>query len=227
MTGIGEAAALATQPHPEPETPVPSLKLWQLTDEYTSVLEAVSENGGVLDTELEKRLDGINEAFDIKAERVTLWIRNLTSTAAGIKVEIERLAMLLNQNTKAADGLKDYLFRQLQAVGKTEVNRPLAKLKIVNNGGNPSIKYEGETIQDLPARYVSRDEVWSLNKAAHVTTKGAAGGDHDNLIPLCQMHHRLQHLIGIRAFAHRFGLRLKTAAKKVTALFIGKVKHGH
>jgi hypothetical protein len=63
-------------------------------------------------------------------------------------------------------------------------------------------------------------------EVAHVKTKGAAGGDFDNVIPLGQPHHREQHRVGIKSFEYRYGIRLRAAARKVTGLYIAERKHG-
>lgn len=57
-------------------------------------------------------------------------------------------------------------------------------------------------------------------QCAHVTSKGAAGGDWDNMVPLCGYHHGVQHRIGIRSFEFKYGIRLKAAARKVTSAYL-------
>jgi hypothetical protein len=66
----------------------------------------------------------------------------------------------------------------------------------------------------------------SPTECAHVTSKGAAGGDFDNMVPLCAHHHQQQHRIGIRSFEYRYQVRLKAAARKVTAAYVAQKKHG-
>ena len=48
-------------------------------------------------------------------------------------------------------------------------------------------------------------------EAAHVRSR-AAGGGPDDLVPLCRVHHRSQHSLGIRTFEFRHGLDLTAAA---------------
>jgi hypothetical protein len=51
---------------------------------------------------------------------------------------------------------------------------------------------------------------------AHVKTRGAGGGDRNNVIPLCRLHHARQHRIGIRSFAIEHGLDLPAFAVRIT-----------
>lgn len=62
-------------------------------------------------------------------------------------------------------------------------------------------------IRTLPCHLSSgRDSVCHRypTEAAHVRSKGAGGHDKGNVIPLCALHHREQHTIGIRSFVERY-----------------------
>ena len=68
-------------------------------------------------------------------------------------------------------------------------------------------------------------------EAAHVKTKGAAGGDWDNIVPLggpapFTGHHGELHRIGLKSFEYKHKIRLKALARKVTAAYVAKLKHG-
>lgn len=63
-------------------------------------------------------------------------------------------------------------------------------------------------------------------ECAHVTTKGAAGGDWDNMVPLCSFHHSAQHFYGIPHLEFVIKAKLKPYARKVTALYVAFKKHG-
>lgn len=66
----------------------------------------------------------------------------------------------------------------------------------------------------------------SPTEAAHVKSKGAAGGDWDNLLNMCHEHHMELHRIGTRSFEYKYKVRLKPAARKVTAQYVAQRKHG-
>jgi hypothetical protein len=49
-------------------------------------------------------------------------------------------------------------------------------------------------------------------ECAHVRTRGAAGDDRGNTVPLCTRHHRQQHDAGIKSFELFYGLNLEWRA---------------
>lgn len=167
MTSIAEAARLAVQPHEEPQGPVPTLKLYEISSEYEMVISALQENGGELTADLEAALERVNEAFDCKAEKVCLYVRNLLSLASAAKGEIERLQALAKSRTTAAESLKDYLFREMQRVGKEKIERPLAKLRIQANSV-PSIQCDHP--ETLPTEYQHITVSYSVDRDAVLRT---------------------------------------------------------
>ena len=82
------------------------------------------------------------------------------------------------------------------------------------------------TLKCLACEVAGYGVVFTPSECAHVTSKGAAGGDWDNLVPLCTRHHQQQHSFGIRSFEFKYQIRLKAAARKVTALYVANRKHG-
>lgn len=63
-------------------------------------------------------------------------------------------------------------------------------------------------------------------EVAHVKSKGSGGGDWDNVVPLCSLHHRQLHQVGTRSFEYKHQIRLKVAARHYTARFVAEKKHG-
>jgi len=50
-------------------------------------------------------------------------------------------------------------------------------------------------------------------QVAHVRSRGAGGADHENVLPLCALHHHEQHTIGKLSFEARYGLALRDEAE--------------
>ena len=50
-------------------------------------------------------------------------------------------------------------------------------------------------------------------QVAHVKSRGAGGADHQNVLPLCALHHHEQHAIGKLSFEARYGLTLRDEAE--------------
>ena len=88
--------------------------LYELTDEYASILADVDAAEGVLEGDLEARLDAIAGAFADKAENVAAVIRMLTLDAEMLKKESDRLAVRAKARTANADRLKAYLLSSMK-----------------------------------------------------------------------------------------------------------------
>ena len=53
----------------------------------------------------------------------------------------------------------------------------------------------------------------SATECAHVQTRRNAG-DHENLVPICVVHHREQHRLGIKSFARVHRVDLEAVAQR-------------
>lgn len=49
-------------------------------------------------------------------------------------------------------------------------------------------------------------------QVAHVKSRGAGGGDHGNVVPLCAGAHNEQHTAGSKTFAKRWNVDLQAEA---------------
>lgn len=95
--------------------------LYELTDEYASILADVDAAEGVLEGDLEARLDAIAGAFADKAENVAAVIRMLTLDAEIIKKEADRLAERAKVRTANADRLKAYLLSSMKRTSTPKI----------------------------------------------------------------------------------------------------------
>jgi phage host-nuclease inhibitor protein Gam len=116
----------------------PVLKLYEISAEYDRVAEAIIENGGELTPELEAELEKIEGAFEEKAERVALYIRNLLATADTYTREALRIAQKSKSLQNTADSLKAYLKRNMEKLELTKVEGKLATVAIQKNS-QPSV----------------------------------------------------------------------------------------
>jgi hypothetical protein len=86
-----------------------------------------------------------------------------------------------------------------------------------------------EWIRALPCILAGRTaqvESWPMEhrclepiQSCHVKSRGAGGGDRNNLYPGCVVAHHQQHLVGIRSFEHCWDVSLKTIARQLTAVY--------
>ena len=59
-----------------------------------------------------------------------------------------------------------------------------------------------------------------VTQAAHIRSRGAGGADHQNLLPLCVLHHHEQHEIGKLSFEARYTLSLRDEAASLWKRFV-------
>lgn len=163
MTSISEALRTATQPQAMPESPTPSLKLYERAEAYSRVVEHLQENGGELTPDLEAALNAVDENFDCKAESCALYYRNLLALASGAQAEIDRLKALQKTSTTAAESLRAYIAAQMASIGKTKIHRPLAKLQFVRNSV-PTISCDHP--ETLPKEYQHISVSYSVDRDA-------------------------------------------------------------
>lgn len=128
------------------------LRLWEISDELAELAEALVEGGGELTPDLEARLDAMEGAFEEKAERIALYVRELEANAIAAGSEVERLARLAGGFERKARGLKSYLLTAMQRTGRTAVRTHRVKVWEQKNG-RPSIRFVGD-MSKLPAAYV-------------------------------------------------------------------------
>lgn len=107
-----------------------SFKLYELTENYTNVLE-IAES---LDAEtLKDTLDAIDEAIEDKVENTAKVVKSLEGNIAAIDEEVKRLQgrkSTMNNNIK---GIKDYMQEEMEKVGKERIKGQLFNIGIQNN----------------------------------------------------------------------------------------------
>lgn len=127
------------------------MKLWEITDEYESVLMEIFANEGELTPDLEAKLDDLEGSFLEKVERVALKIRELEGDADKAKAEKDRLYAIEKSYRSSASSLKDYLMRQMGRTGQDRVLTPKARVRIQKNS-QPSIQWTKEP-EEIPEDY--------------------------------------------------------------------------
>jgi len=118
--------------------PSSSLKLYEIVEARDILDKWLEESEGELTPEIEALLDHLDGKADEKIERVGLYIRERLAQAKAVKEERDRLDALAKREERAADSLKSYLKRCLEALGKTKVHGLLATVAIQQNS-QPSV----------------------------------------------------------------------------------------
>ncbi|GIW89958.1 MAG: hypothetical protein KatS3mg109_0390 [Pirellulaceae bacterium] len=129
-----------------------SLALYQLSEQYQSVIERIVQAGGELTPELERALTDIADEWREKAIRVALVIREAEALAEAAQAEARRLQELARTRANLATNLKRYLLHEMLQTRELRIDSPLVRLAVVQNS-RPTIRWE-LPLDQLPAPYV-------------------------------------------------------------------------
>lgn len=124
------------------------MKLYELTNDFAQLFDRFDEISK-LDGDAEEykqawfdTLSGIEEEFEVKAENIGAYIKELTAAAKYLKAEEEALSKRRKAKEKQAEWLKKYLLESMQAIGRTKIDRPMAVLSIRTNP--ESVRFDDE-----------------------------------------------------------------------------------
>ncbi len=123
------------------------MKLYELTNDFTQLFDQFDEISSMDNAEEFKQawfdtLSGIEEEFEVKAENIGAYIKELTAAAKYLKVEEEALSKRRRAKEKQAEWLKKYLLESMQAIGRKKIDRPMAVLSIRTNP--ESVRFDDE-----------------------------------------------------------------------------------
>lgn len=124
------------------------MKLYELTNNFAQLFDRFDEISK-LDGDAEEykqawfdTLSGIEEEFEVKAENIGAYIKELTAAAKYLKAEEEALSKRRRAKEKQAEWLKKYLLDSMQDIGRKKIDRPMAVLSIRTNP--ESVHFEDE-----------------------------------------------------------------------------------
>jgi hypothetical protein len=128
---------------------VTTVHLYDLANARAILDEFLAETEGEVTPALEELIEQLDGDVTDKVERVALYIREQLATAAAVKEEEARLAARRKSHERAAEGLKNYLQRQLERLGKTKVDGVLCTVAL--QPSPPSVKstLTQQQLQDL------------------------------------------------------------------------------
>lgn len=116
--------------------------LYELPAEYQEIEDLLIENGGELTEEIEARLAALNDALEVKTERICHLIRNVAGLRDAAKAEVDRLGKLVKTRDNTVDRLKAYLLRNLDDCKKRKVETGSFVVRIQRNPA-PAISWLG------------------------------------------------------------------------------------
>lgn len=101
--------------------------------------------------QIEDTINLIEEEFEVKAEMVAAYIRELEADESGMKVEINRLSERKRVLSSKIDNMKDYLRQNMLASGKTNIKGKLFSITL----GKPSPVLDVFIpVEQLPEQYI-------------------------------------------------------------------------
>lgn len=124
----------------------------QIFDEFDEIIDDAVENGSER-TEVEEAwfatLDGIESEFEIKAENIAQFIKELKAKSDAIKTEESRLKARRTVYENKAERLKRYLKESMEKINRKKIETARSKILIRNNAPSLSIAHESEFIRML------------------------------------------------------------------------------
>lgn len=130
--------------------------LYELTAEWLDLEADIIEAGGVLDEELEKRLDAIEGDREAKFRGYYRLIRELEARGAARAAEGDRLKALAKTDENAIKSLKGRLVVVMGMAGDKRVDFPEGRITRVRNS-SPSVDLITD-LDKLPDDFIERPE---------------------------------------------------------------------
>lgn len=122
------------------------VKLYELAAQYQALREL--EDSGEIDAQaLSDTLEGLSGEIEEKADNVACVIKELLADAEAIKQEADKLIDRAKVKKRYADGLTQYLTRQMQAVGKSKVETHRNVISLRKTPVSVKIADEGAFVQ--------------------------------------------------------------------------------
>jgi hypothetical protein len=134
--------------------------LYAIADRYREII-GIEADSDEAKGALRNALDEVQEQFDLKAESIIRFIRNLEAQADAVKSEEERLAARRKAVENKAAWLKDYIADTMRSMNLREVKAGIFEAKFRKNPASPNITNKAL----IPAQYFTPQEP-RINNAA-------------------------------------------------------------
>lgn len=126
------------------------MKLYEITENYRQLFDTFDDCDKLTNEEIEAyfdTLEAIEGEFDVKAENIACFIKELNGEVDLLTAEINNLKARKSSKDKLIDRLKDMLVDNMQAVGIKKIDRPKAKLSLRNNAQSVAFEKESAFIE--------------------------------------------------------------------------------
>lgn len=127
-----------------------SMELYKITDNYRELFDTFDDCDDLSDEEVQAYLDtleAVEGEFDIKAENIACFIKELNGEVDMLAAELNSLKARKAAKEKLVARLKDMLGDNMQATGIKKIDRPRAKLSLRNNAQSVAFEKESAFIE--------------------------------------------------------------------------------
>jgi len=135
------------------------MNLYEIPQEYNAIIESTEDNDGVLTEDQLKRIEELEDEFELRAENIVKLQKTLEAEREGIKAEAERLRQKAHSKANQIKSLKEYLKDSMTKMGlkKVKTKYDLFTISIQNNS-RPKIIWTGAP-NTIPPIYRKPPEV--------------------------------------------------------------------
>lgn len=136
------------------------MKLYEITNEYQSILSQLEHAEGEDRLPLLAKLDEIAEPLESKAINLAKYINNIRATSKSIDEEIERLVRMKKAVDQRESNMVEYLEFNMKRCNITKIESPLFKIQFQKTPPKVEVINEDE----VPAEYKKTKTEVSLDK---------------------------------------------------------------
>lgn len=155
-------------------------RLFEIADRFAQIFDQLDEitDEETIDQWFEV-LDSLEDEFEVKAESIAQYIKELEAKSDDIKVEEWKLKVRREAYENKAQRLKNYLKENMEKTSRKKIETPRAKILIRNNAPSLSIQNDTEFVRMLeklgreelikrPEPEIRRNDVKNLMKSGEV-----------------------------------------------------------
>ena len=126
------------------------MELYKITANYRELFDTFDDCDDLSDDEIQAyfdTLEAIEDEFEIKAENIGCFVKELNGDIDLLSAEIEALKARKSAKKKLVTRLKAMLVDNMQATGKKKIDRSRAKLSLRNNPESANFASEAKFIK--------------------------------------------------------------------------------
>lgn len=134
-------------------------ELYKIADDHQEIIKAI-DSGEFTAEEMADTLEGAIGTFEEKAQSVLAYSENLASDIDQIDLAIKRLQERKKTLSNKKDSMRDYLKRNMQRTGITNIKCPLFSITLAK--GRDKVVIDDESL--LPSDYLNVEVVQKADK---------------------------------------------------------------